>query len=188
MVESWSLGTAYAAFVLLAVSLMLGPLNVLRRKHNPVHSSTRRDVGVAAGIAGLVHTGLGLQVHVGGEMARYFIISNPSTLSGLAFVASNYIGLVSALTLVVLLAISNNAGVRFLGLQRWKKVQRIAYLAASAAAVHGLLYQLLEKQKVVLVLFVTLAAAIVILTQLRGFRFRRDEIQGQLSSAPADRR
>ena len=152
--------------------MVLGPLNVLRQKHNPVHSAVRRDVGIAAGIAGLVHTVLGLQVHFGGVLAKYFIIESGASLSGWAFVGTNWLGLLSAIVLATLVGISNNAGVRALGLPRWKKIQRTAYIAAAAAVLHGIVYQMLEKRNPLLIGFVTLCAGAVIVLQLKGLKAR----------------
>ena len=154
--------------------MVLGPLNVLRRKHNPVHSVVRRDVGIAAGIAGLVHTALGLQVHFGGVLAKYFFIESGASVSRWAFVGTNWLGLLSALVLSILVAISNNAGVRSLGLQRWKKIQRTAYIAAAAAVLHGIVYQMLEKRNPLLIAFVSVCAGIVLGIQLKGLTARRE--------------
>ncbi|MEO8577903.1 MAG: hypothetical protein ABI556_14440 [Gemmatimonadales bacterium] len=153
--------------------MVLGPLNVLRRKHNPVHSAVRRDVGIAAGIAALVHTALGLQVHLGGALAKYFIPPPNAKIAGWAFVAGNWIGLVSAIVLATLVTISNNFGVRSLGLTRWKKIQRTAYVAAGAALIHGIIYQMLEKRNAVVIAFVILSAFGVVVLQLKGLRARR---------------
>ena len=153
--------------------MVLGPLNVLRRKHNPVHSAVRRDVGIAAGIAGLVHTALGLQVHFGGALAKYFFIESGASLSRWAFVTTNWLGLLSAVVLATLVAISNNAGVRSLGLPRWKKVQRTAYIAAAAAVLHGIVYQMLEKRNPLLIAFVAVCSTAVLVIQLKGLAVRR---------------
>jgi len=52
-----SLATAYAGLFLLAVSLWLGPWNVLRRRPNPTSFDLRRDVGIWTGILAIVHNG-----------------------------------------------------------------------------------------------------------------------------------
>ena len=170
VIEAWSFGSAYVAFLLLAISLSLGPLNLLRRRHNPVHSTLRRDFGIASGIAAIVHTLLGLQVHMGGDLSRYFLPSAPPTSQNTAFVTANYVGLTSALVLALLVTISNNISIRRLGLPRWKKVQRTVYVAAIAAIVHGLLYQLLEKRMPVLIGFVIAVSLAVAVLQLNGRR------------------
>lgn len=171
--QGWSLGTAYVAFVLLAVSLSIGPLNVLRGYHNPVHNALRRDVGISAGIAALIHTGLGLQVHAGGVLARYFTLPEPRTPSGAAFVSTNYLGLVSAGILALIVGLSNNISIGTMGLHRWKRAQRLTYVAAGAAIVHGLLYQALEKRSIWLILFVAVASVAVLVLQLAGARAAR---------------
>ena len=153
--------------------MVLGPLNVLRGKHNPVHSTVRRDVGIAAGIAGLVHTVLGLQVHFGGVLARYFVIASGAPLSRWAFVGTNWLGLLSAIVLLTLITISNNAGVRSLGLPRWKRIQRTAYIAAAAAVLHGIVYQMLEKRNPLLIGFIALCTGTVLAIQLKGLAARR---------------
>lgn len=167
-VAAWSTGTAYVAFVLLAVSLSLGPLNVLRERHNPVHSVLRRDFGMAAGIAAITHTLLGLQVHMGGSVGRYFTLPDHVSPSRVAFVTTNYAGLAASLVLLILVAISNNISIRAVGLERWKSVQRIVYFAAVATAVHGLLYQLIEKRFLGAVAFLAVASLAVLMLQLRG--------------------
>jgi len=153
--------------------MVLGPLNVLRGIHNPTHSAVRRDVGIAAGLAAIVHTVLGLQVHMGGELSRYFLPPPGANASGLAFVAGNYIGLVSTSVFALLVAISNNAGVRSLGLARWKKLQRTVYVAAGAAFLHGIIYQLLEKRNLAMIALLVGCAGAVIALQVKGMRSRR---------------
>lgn len=153
--------------------MVLGPLNVLRQKHNPVHSAVRRDVGITAGIAALVHTVLGLQVHAGGTLIGYFTVRGPGGPTAVAFVTANYVGLLSAAILAVLVSISNNVGVRSLGLPRWKKIQRTAYVAAAAALVHGVIYQLLERRQVAIIMLLVAIAVAVIMVQVRGTRARR---------------
>lgn len=67
-----STASAYAGLALLIVSLSLGPLNILRNRPNPVSTDLRRDVGIWAGLLGLIHTVVGLQVHMGGNFWLYF--------------------------------------------------------------------------------------------------------------------
>lgn len=170
LIESWSLGTAYAAVFLLAASMLLGPLNVLRGAHNPVHVALRRDIGIAAAAIAIVHTVLGLQVHMGGDIVRYFSFAQASSSALKAFVAANFAGLLSALVLAGLIAISNDRAIRRLGLMKWKSLQRLAYLAAAAALLHGLAYQVLESRAPLLIAVVVAVAVIVTAVQLRAAR------------------
>ncbi len=167
------MATAYVAFGLMVVSLSLGPLNLLRARPNPVHNILRRDFGIAAGIAALVHTALGLQVHKGGAILRYFIVERPVTPREIAFIGANYFGLASAAVLAMLIAISNNPSIRTLGLAKWKRVQRFVYWAAVAAVVHGLLYQVSEGRRLILIILVLIVSLGVAGLQARGAKVIR---------------
>src|SRR5262249_18277318 len=68
-----SLASAYVGLVLLGASLVIGPWRVLRGRANPVNSDLRRDIGIWAGIVGLAHVVIGLQVHLKGRMSLYFL-------------------------------------------------------------------------------------------------------------------
>ena len=142
-----SMGSAYAAMLFLAATLWLGPWNLLRRRHNPVSSDLRRDLGIWAGILALLHTAVGLTVHLRGRMWMYFFKRmHPLAIQNNEFGAANYIGLVSALLFVMLLVISNDRSLRNLGTRRWKSLQRWTYAAALLAITHGILFQLVEKR------------------------------------------
>ncbi len=116
---------------------------------------------------------LGLRVHMGGVLSRYFVLPDAATGAAKAFVAANYAGLMSAVVLLVLVLISNDLSISRMGLQRWKRFQRLAYAAVVAAVIHGLVYQLLEKRPASLVTVVALVAVTIGTFQLRGFAVRR---------------
>lgn len=170
-----SLATAYVALAFLAASLALGPWNLLNRRPNPVSFDLRRDVGIWAGVLAILHTGIGLTVHLRGRMWMYFFRRlHPLQLQKTKFGFANYTGLVAALLFLLLIAISNDASLRAFGTRRWKSVQRWAYAAFGLTLAHGIAFQLVEKRKLPWVLAfaaLTLAAA---LAQLLGFlRIRR---------------
>ena len=159
-----SMGTAYAAMLLVVWSLVLGPWNVLRRLSNPVSFDLRRDVSLWAGLLAVVHTGVGLTVHLRGRMWMYFLKRlHPIKLQNTAFGAANYTGLVAALLFVMLLVISNDLSLRGLGPRRWKRWQRWAYAAAALSVVHGIIFQDVEARhtawRTVLYLGIGLAVA-----------------------------
>ncbi len=183
-VEAWSLGTAYSAFFLLSVSIALGPLKVMLRRANPAHSALRRDVGIAAGITALVHTALGLQVHMGGDLSRYFLLPPVKSAGSTVFVVSNYLGLISAVVLAGLVAISNNSSIRAFGLGLWKKAQRTAYVAVAAAIVHGLLYQILEGRPRLLIGMIAAISAVLAGFRIRAARIARGRLVEQQTGSP----
>ena len=157
-----SAATAWVALSCVALSLMLGPLNLVRARPNPVSSDLRRDLGVWGGVVGLVHLGIGLTVHMRGKMLQYFLL--PPASQGLlpfrvdAFGAANDLGLVSGLILLMLVLLSSDLSLRFLGTPRWKWWQRMNYVGALAMVCHGVLYQAIERRPFVLV---ALFAAVV---------------------------
>jgi sulfoxide reductase heme-binding subunit YedZ len=175
-VEGVSFATAYAGVAMLAVALVLGPLNLLRRRPNPVSTDLRRDVGLWAGLWGVAHTIAGLQVHMGGDLRRYFLPAasgSPVSRSTLAFVTANYLGFIGALLLIVLMLLSNDIALKTLGVGRWKWLQRSSYLVLGFVVLHGALYQLLEKRSVGLVVVLTVVTTFAIVLQVAGVRAQR---------------
>src|SRR5580698_9621319 len=73
VISRLSFATAYPALILIAATLLIGPLNLLRGKRTPVSSDWRRDVGVWAGILSLIHTVIGQDVHLRGRPWLYYI-------------------------------------------------------------------------------------------------------------------
>src|SRR5579859_4462727 len=142
-----SMATAYAALVFLAASLWLGPWNVLRRRPNPVSFDLRRDIGIWAGILAILHTSIGLTVHLRGRMWMYFFRTiHPAKLQNTPFGFANFTGLGASLSFLMLLAISNDLSLRALKPQRWKSLQRWTYAVFLLTGGHGIAYQWVEKQ------------------------------------------
>ncbi|HSC20203.1 MAG TPA: hypothetical protein VLC07_00570, partial [Solirubrobacterales bacterium] len=149
-----SMATAYSSLLFLCATLFLGPWNTLRHRANPVSFDLRRDVGIWAGLLAVLHTGIGLTVHLRGRMWMYFLKQrHPLKLQTGLFGSANYVGLLSALLFLMLLAISNDLSLRAMGLQRWKAFQRWTYLAVGLAVAHGILFQLVEKRHLHWVIF-----------------------------------
>jgi len=172
-----SLALAYIALGLLAATLILGPLNLLRRRPNPVSFDLRRDLGIWSAVTALAHTAVGLTVHLHDRMHLYFLAPprRPS-LMGLridAFGLANHAGLIAALLLATLAGVSSDWALGRLGARRWKAVQRTAYVAAGLSVAHGLVYQGLEKRPAQFVAVLVIVASVTLLIQLQGRRARR---------------
>ena len=173
-VQRVSLATAYASTILLGWSLLIGPWSVLRGRRPRTNDPLRRDVGIWCAVLATAHTILGLQVHFGGDMTRYFW-RGPLHWSGelAAFVLTNWIGLLLALAFILLGCISNDRALRSLGARRWKSLQRWAYALAALVAVHGLMYQLLEDRSRFVILGSIVGGVVVLALQLAGWRRHR---------------
>lgn len=171
----WSMASGYAALALIGLSLIIGPINVLRGRTNPLNIRLRRDIGIWGGVLGLVHTVAGLQVHMGGLFWLYFVFPPEENhlipilrydLFGLA----NYTGLGVTIILFLLLSLSNNAMLKNLGPQQWKKWQRLNYTGYSLLIVHGAAYQWLEKRTAGFILAFVIQVAFVGTLQATGYR------------------
>lgn len=172
----WSMATAYVGLALLGASLALGPLNVLRRRPNPVSTDLRRDVGIWGGILSLAHFLVGWQVHMKHRYLywlREIDGTDRLTVRLDAFGFANFTGLAAVAAAALLLALSNDLSLRRLGTARWKRLQRWNYPLFALVIVHGAAYQVIEKRHVpYVVLFAALLSPILLL-QAAGVRARR---------------
>src|SRR2546430_1800720 len=165
-----SMASAYAGLIFLAVSLWLGPWNVLRGRANPISSDFRRDVGIWTGILGILHTAVGLTVHLRGRMWMYFFKQlHPLRLQNTQFGFANFAGLAAALLFLMLLAISNDLSLRSFGTRRWKTLQRWTYASLLLTAAHGIAYQSVEKRQLPWVLIFAALLIAVATIQIIGF-------------------
>jgi len=183
-VFAWSMATGYAALVLLAVALVLGPWRVLRGGAPSVHTELRRDVGIWGGVLGVVHVVFGLQAHMRGRPWLYFVpepeAGAPLPVRTDLFGFANHTGLAATLLLLVLLALSNDRALRRLGADRWKWWQRLNYVGMALVALHALAYQLIEKRAAWLVVVLLLLTAGSGALQLAG---RRRVLSGRRAQA-----
>ena len=131
----------------MVAALILGPWNVLRGRANPVSFDLRRDLGIWAGIVALIHTVVGLNVHLRGRMWLYFVNEHHHVRHDL-FGFGNDTGLLAALLFLLLLAISNDFSLRRLGARTWKSLQRWTYAAVALTAAYAVAYQQVEERRI----------------------------------------
>jgi sulfoxide reductase heme-binding subunit YedZ len=175
-----SFASAYVTIVYLVVSFALGPYRLWQKLHNPISFDLRRDVGIWVGVLALLHTIVGLTVHLRGRMWMYFLKAlHPPRIQLSLFGFANYIGAVATIVFVILLVISNDLSLRKLGTSRWKSIQRWSYIAAGLTVIHGFAYQFVEKRQVgwILLLIGSVVAALGI--QAAGFVIVRRGVSGQ---------
>ena len=183
-----SMATAYAGLIFLTASLCFGPWNILRRLPNPISFDLRRDVGIWTGILAILHTAIGLTVHLRGRMWMYFFKQlRPFKLQTTQFGFANFAGLGAALLFVMLLVISNDFSLRTLGTRRWKSLQRWTYVAVVLTVAHGIAYQLVEKRHSPWVFIFTvlmIAVAAIQILGLHQIRKQMNDIRGDSRSCP----
>jgi methionine sulfoxide reductase heme-binding subunit len=186
-----SFATAYPALALLSATLLIGPLNLLRDHPNPVSQDLRRDLGIWAGILGVLHAGIGQCVHLRGRPWLYYVYGPGEHHHGIPlrhdlFGFSNYTGAAAVLLLIVLLATSSDYCLRALGTPQWKQLQRWNYAVFALTALHAVGYLLIEKQKASFSATVAVCIAIAIVMQAAGFIRRRTQAVRNASCEPAD--
>ncbi|HWC19534.1 MAG TPA: ferric reductase-like transmembrane domain-containing protein [Terriglobales bacterium] len=169
LISRLSIATAYPALFLIAVALLLGPWNVLRSRPNPVSFDLRRDIGIWAGAVALLHTGIGLNVHLRGRPWLYFIDEH-HRLRHDVFGFGNDTGLLAALLFLLLLAISNDLSLRRLGTRKWKSLQRWTYAAVVLTIAHAVAYQHVEKRHATYETVLWVVTATLAASQLWGWR------------------
>jgi sulfoxide reductase heme-binding subunit YedZ len=167
VISHLSIATAYPALFLTAAALLVGPWNVLRRRANPVSFDFRRDLGIWAGIMALVHSAIGLNVHLRGRPWLYFVDEHQHVRHD-AFGFGNDTGVIAALLLLLLLAISNDLWLRRLGMRKWKSLQRWTYAAVVLTIAHALAYQHVEKRQLEYELILWTVTALIASFQFSG--------------------
>lgn len=182
LVSHLSIATAYPALFLTAAAVLLGPWNVLRGRANPVSFDLRRDLGIWAGIMALVHTAIGLNVHLRGRPWLYFVDEHHRARHDL-FGFSNYTGLVAAILFLLLLAISNDLSLRRLGTQKWKSLQRWTYAAVLLTILHAVAFQRVEKRPAAYEAVLWSTAAVIAGFQMAGWLRTRTKSNNSDNSA-----
>lgn len=149
---SVALATTAVAFV--STALAIGPLRVLRGGQPVVHDPWRRTVGVTGAVLAAAHLVVALSIH--GSLRRpweQFVHDRPTVSDPIVVLRgargyANWIGLVVALLLVLLVVISRTSWLRRLGRHRWKAAQRLVYLVYPAILLHAVLYWRVERRLV----------------------------------------
>lgn len=172
----WSMATGYAGIILLATTLLIGPLNIYAGRANPVSTDLRRDVGIWCGLTGLAHIVVGIQVHMGNIWLYFFKAvqgEDSYRLRNDLFGFSNYTGLLAGLLLVILLLLSNDISLKLLKTKRWKSIQQWNYALFVLVLLHGMMYQVIEKRIAVIIILFSLIMLLPIIAQSIGFSITR---------------
>lgn len=176
-----SFATGYLALGLLALTLLIGPGNLLLGRRNPLSSYLRRDIGIWTTIASVAHVVFGFLVkHGGGRVIDYFMAPDGSLL-GTSFGVANYTGAAATLIVVGLAAISSNAALRTLTSRNWKRLQRLNYLLFALVILHALTYGALWRTASPYTRLLALGVITVVLGQAAGIWLYRQRYPRRLA-------
>ncbi len=108
----------------------------------------RRDLGIWAGLTGLAHLAAATGEVMQPAYFEAYITGPPEApmpgWAGWIGTASIVAGYLVGILLLVLLALSNNWSLRWLGPARWKRVQGAARAALVMTVAHGIVFQVIE--------------------------------------------
>jgi sulfoxide reductase heme-binding subunit YedZ len=160
--------TGDVALVLLAVTLLLGPANLLLGRRNPPHSYLRRDVGTWTALVSLVHVIVGFQGHDGGALGFVeFFVADGRPLTN-SFGLGNWTGFAATVLVVALLVISTDQHMRELKARRWKHLQRLNYTLFALVVLHAVFYGALNRMTSPFTLLLLTTVVAVTVGQLAG--------------------
>jgi methionine sulfoxide reductase heme-binding subunit len=169
-----TVASGYIAVVLLALTLLTGPANLVLRRRTPVSMYFRRDVGLAATAMSLAHVVFGFLVgHADGILGYFLEAGDRTKILTNAFGLANWAGLAATLIVVGLAAISSDAALRRLKAKRWKRLQRLNYLLFGLVIVHAVLYGALWRKTSPYTWLLVVSTVMVLAGQAIGVRLWR---------------
>jgi sulfoxide reductase heme-binding subunit YedZ len=185
--RAFTVATGYLATGLLALTLLIGPANLLLRRRNPVSSYLRRDAGTWTAVISVVHVVYGLQVHGSGRLAdfpTYFVSPEGVALTN-SFGLANWTGLVATVIVMGLLAISSDVALRKLKARNWKNLQRLNYALFALVIAHAFFYGAVIRTDSPYTLLLLLSLTAVFTGQAVGIWLWRRRHTDTSVSAPA---
>lgn len=163
----FTVATGYVATGFLALTLLIGPVQLLFRRRNPVSSYLRRDAGTWTAIFSVIHVIYGLQVH--GRLRNFlnYFVSDGSPLTN-SFGLANWTGLAATVIVVGLLALSSDLALRKLKARSWKRLQRLNYALFGLVIAHAFFYGALLRTNSPYTLLLLLSVITVFVGQAVG--------------------
>jgi methionine sulfoxide reductase heme-binding subunit len=143
----FTLAFGYLSLVLTILTLCIGTIFLLRNRRNPVNLNIRRDIGIWAGITGILHVVFAFTLHFNGEILLYFIEPETLAIRGDRFGISNILGALATIILTLLLVTSNDYSLKKLKGKSWKTLQRLNYFLGFLVVLHTLLYQQMSRRE-----------------------------------------
>jgi methionine sulfoxide reductase heme-binding subunit len=176
----------YLSLLYIGVTLCIGAIKLLSQRRVPVNVDLRRDIGIWAGITGLIHVVFAFRSRYGGDLLPYFFETDGLRPLLNRFGLANYFGLAATIVLILLLVISNDWSLRKLKGKRWKALQRLNYLLVALALLHTFMYQGLELRSNIFTNVTLSLTLIVLVIQTVGFVLYRSQSERRVLRGSPD--
>jgi methionine sulfoxide reductase heme-binding subunit len=162
--------SGYISIIILSISLIIGPVNLLLKKKNPVSTYLRRDISITGGALAVIHSITGLFVHLRGKPWLYFLEKTGDGYSIRIdkFGMANYTGLIAALLIILLIIFSNDFLLKKLNPAKWKNIQRLSYLMFILILIHCFFYRIGKENLTIFFWFYIPLFTIVLTFQMIG--------------------
>jgi methionine sulfoxide reductase heme-binding subunit len=188
LISIFTSATGYVALALLAITLLIGPGNLMLRRRTPISSYLARDVGIWAAIFSVIHVIVGIFVHGPpaplADRIRYYFIAPEGTPLTNSFGWANWTGLAATLIVLGLLTISSNFALGKLKARNWKNLQRLNYVLFALVVAHAILYGALRRITSITTLLLGVILVAVLTGQLVGIGlWRRRRVRSPGSPA-----
>jgi sulfoxide reductase heme-binding subunit YedZ len=172
-IQQLTMASGYLAVILLAVTLLLGPANLLLRRRNPISSYLRRDIGIWAATFSAIHVTAAVFIHVshGSRVAAtvlHFFVNESGRVLMNSFGLGNWTGLAALVIALGLLATSSDVALRTMKAKPWKWVQRLTYVLFGLVVLHAFFYGALLRITSAFTVLLILSTTAVVVGQLLG--------------------
>lgn len=182
-IQQFTVATGYLGVGFLALTLLLGPANLLLRRRNPVSSYLRRDVGIWTAIFSVVHVISAVLMHVShgsgviSSFVHFFVGQDGTPLTN-SFGIGNWTGLAALVIVLGLLVTSSDFALRKLTARPWKWLQRLTYALFALVIVHAFFYGALLRMTSPFTFLLVLSVTAVVVGQASGFWLWRRRYSG----------
>lgn len=167
-----SIVSAYLCMIYLSMALVIGPWQAIRFGKPIVNDRLRRDLGIWSALAGFGHFYLAMVLSMNYEYLDLFVYGDGLPFSEstqyLLYSGGTIAGFVVGVLFILLVCLSNDRSLRWIGARWWKRLQRLSYLVFAFTVLHGFAFQLIETRQGLLIGVLATALALVVVSQLAG--------------------
>ncbi len=167
-----SIVSAYLCLGLLCGALLIGPWHAISEGRVMSNNYLRRDIGIWAALIGMAHFLLANMLAMNYAYLDLYVneaVAAPSAeVRRQLYGSGTIMGYIVAVLFLLLLSLSSDRVMRWVGLRWWKRLQRSSYVAFALTALHGFAFQALESRPSVWILVVVAASVTALGGQLWG--------------------